>query len=105
MEIDAAKRRHFKHGRRQDLPVVADDEDVGREGQKLGDRRRIVDPLRRRHRDTGSLRRRAHRIDGRPATGRGLVGAGDEGHDAVRGSEDRPEHRHGKRPGAHDNDP
>ena len=105
MEIDAAKRRHFKHGRRQDLPVVADDEEIGREGQKLGDRRGIIDPLGLRHRDTGSLCRRAHRIDGSTPAWRGFVGAGDEGHDAVTGSEERSEHRHGKRPGAHDNDP
>ena len=105
MEIDAAERSHAEHGRREDLPVVADDEDVGREDHKLVDRRGIIDPLWRRHRDAGPLRRLAHRIDGGAPARRGFVGAGDQGNDLVSGSKERPEHRHGKRPGAHDHDP
>ena len=105
VQVDSPQRRRGERGRRQDLAVVADDEQFGRIGPQEFDGLGRVDAVRRVNRQAAGLGDVAHRIDGLlHASARRRCGTRDECGNVVRG-EERLEGRHGERAGAEHQNP
>jgi hypothetical protein len=105
VQVDAAERGDGEGLPREDLPVVADDEEIGGERGEGGDRLGGVDRGGGQHGHAGGGRRLAHRVRRRPPSRRGAVGPRHDGHDLVRRGEQPAEERQDEGPGSHHHQP